>query len=183
MLFNQPSTIYVATHSTSSQSGNMQCTSLHPLLYYDCKKSDVHKHATRFLNDGLLYASAGLVLLPTYEELDNKQTYYKVRSEMFGPVKRQSKTVLFLGNTMLIDIQAKTFLQNTGTDHKYYSSTEKSIHIFRTFFSRLSILILLHILYKCWPIYVIFKATAFGSNLYHHLYFLAHINPAYKKIC
>jgi len=143
----------------------MQCTSLHPLLYYDCKKSDVHKHDTRFLNDGLLYVPAGLVLLPTYEELDNKQIYSKVRSEVLGPVTRQNKTVLFLGNTMQIDIQAKTFLQNIGTDHQYYSVTEKSTEIFRPIFSRLSVLTLLHILYKCWPIYVIFKAAAFGSDL------------------
>jgi len=142
----------------------MQCTSSHPLLYYDCKKSDVHKHDTRFLNDGLLYVSAGPVLLPTYEELDNKQIYSKVRSEVLGPVTRQNKTDLFLGNTMQIDILAKTFLQNTGTDHQCYSVTEKSTEIFRAF-SRLSVLTLLHILYKCWPIYVVFKAAAFGSDL------------------
>jgi hypothetical protein len=142
----------------------MQSTSLHPFLYYDCKKSDVHKHDTRFLNYGLLYVSAGLVLHPTHKELD-KQIYSKVRSEVLGPVTRQNKTVLFLGNTMQIDIQAKTFLQNTGTDHQYYSVTEKSTEIFRIFFSRLLVLTLLHILYKCWPIYVIFKAAAFGSDL------------------
>jgi hypothetical protein len=106
------------------------------------------------LNDGLLYISAGLVLLPTYEELNNKPIYYKVRSEVLGPVTTENKTVLFLGDTMQIDIQAKTFLQITGTDHQYYSVTEKSTAIFRTFFSRVSVLILLHILYKCWPTYV-----------------------------
>ena len=109
--------------------------------------------------------------------------YSKVRSEVLGPMKRQNKTVLFLGDTMQIDIQAKTFVQNTGTDHLYYSVTEKSTAIFRTFFSRVPVLILLHILYKCWPIYIIFKAAAFGSNLQNHLYFHADINSAYKKIC
>jgi hypothetical protein len=88
------------------------------------------------------------MLLPTYEELDNKKIYSKEISEVFGLVTRQNKTVLFLGDTMHIDIHAKTFLQNTGTDH-YYSVTEKSTVIFRTFFSRVSVLILLHILYKC----------------------------------
>ena len=123
-----------------------------------------------------------LVLLPTCKELDNKQIYSKVRSEVLGPVTRQNKIVPFLGDTMQIDIQAKTFLQNTGTDHQYYSVTEKSTAIFRTFFSRVSLLILLHILHKCWPIYVIFKATAFGSDLQNHPYFHAHINSAYNKI-
>jgi hypothetical protein len=84
---------------------------------------------------------------------------------------------------MKIDKQAKTFLHNTGTDHQYYSVTEKNTAILRTFFSRVSILILLHILYKCWPIYVIFKAAAFGFDLQNHLYFHAHINSAYNKIC
>ena len=44
--------------------------------------------------------------------------YSKVRSEVYGPVTRQNKTVLFLGNTMQIDIQAKKFLLK----HWYLSS-------------------------------------------------------------
>jgi hypothetical protein len=182
MLFNQPVSIYVATCSTSSQSLNTQHTSLPSLLYYDCKKSDVHKHDTRFLNDGLLYVSTDLVLLRTYNELDNKQIYTEVRSKFLGPVTRQSKTALFLGDTMQIDIQTKTVLQNTGTDRQYYSVIEKNIEIFSYFFSRVSVIILLHILYICWPIYVIFKVAVFGSDLQNDLYFYAHINSAHNKI-
>jgi len=94
-----------------------------------------------------------LVLLPTYDELDNKQIYSKVRSEVLGPVTRQNNTVLFLGDTMQIDIQVKTFLQNTGTDHQYYSVTEKSTAIFRTFFSR-----------------VCFNSSAYSVQMLAHIY-------------
>lgn len=69
-------------------------------------------------------------LLILYYSLDNKHIYSEVRSEFLGLVTKQNKTALFLADTMQIDIQTKTFLQNTGTDRQYYSVMGKNTAIF-----------------------------------------------------
>jgi hypothetical protein len=106
---------------------NTQYTSLPSLLYYECRKSDVHKHDTTFVNDGLLYVSTDLVLLRTYNEQDNKQIYTEVRSKFLGPVTRQNKTAHFLGDTMQIDIQAKTVVLIVSTTVSYKEHRKSSV--------------------------------------------------------